>query len=140
MLSDEQFADLVMKHSTEISALQENTKALNQRLNENKNIAEGINKLALSVGEMAIEIKHLTTRVDASIGKIEGGQKAQGERIGNIEKTIMLFERNEKNIEEHEKRLDAIEKAPGHKWDKLGWIVIGGIVTAVVAFMMARIL
>ena len=78
--------------------------------------------------------------MDNSIERIEQGQKAQGERIGNIEKAILTITRNEKTIDEHDKRLDAIEKAPAHKWDKLTWLIIAGVVAAIVGAIMPRLL
>ena len=140
MMSNEQIAELVLQHSREITALQESTKSAHHRIKENAEIAAGINDLARSITEMTAELKHLTKRMDTSIEKIEAGQKAQDERIGNIEKAILSIDRNEKYIEEHKKRLDAIEKAPGHKWDKFVWIIIGGVAAAVVTFIMSQIL
>ena len=140
MLTAEQLAELTLQHSREITALQESTKSAHHRIAENNKIAESVNALANSVTEMTTEIKHLTRRVDTSIEKIETGQKAQGERIGKIETLILKVERNEKYIEEHKKRLDAIEKAPAHKWDKFTWLVFAGVAGAIIAFVMSRIL
>jgi len=134
-----QIADLVLTHSREITALQESTKSAHHRIGENNQIAAGINDLAKSVAEMASEVKHLTKRVDTSIEKIEIGQKAQGERIGNIEKIIMSIDRAEKYIENHGKRLDTIEKAGAHKWDKFIWLIFSAVAAAVVAFILSQI-
>ena len=140
MMSNEEIAKLVLQHSREITALQESAKSAHHRISENAEIAAGINDLAKSITEMTAEIKHLTKRVDTSIEKIEAGQKAQGERIGNIERAVLSVERHEKYIEEHRKKLDAIEKAPAHKWDKFMWLIFAGVAGAIIAFVMSQIL
>ena len=140
MMSNEQMAELVLQHSREITALQESTKSAHHRIGENNKITASVSELAKSITEMTAEIKHLAKRVDTSIERIEDGQKAQGERIGEVEKAILLLNRAEKYIEKHEKRLEAIERAPAHKWDKLTGFVTAGIISAVVTYVMSRIL
>ena len=46
----------------------------------------------------------------------------------------------EKTFEDHEKRLDEIEKEPATKWKNLAWLIIAGVVTALVAYLMARLI
>ena len=133
-METKQLADLVLQHSREITALQESTKSAHHRIAENGKIAAGINDLANSITEMTAEIKHLTKRVDSSIEKIESGQKAQGERIGDVEKTLLTMNRVEKYVDEHGKRLDTIEKAGAHKWDKLVWLIVAGVVSVLIAY------
>ena len=140
MYTPEQLAELVIQHSREITALQESTKSAHHRIAENNKIAESVNELARGVTEMTAEIKHLTKRMDTSVERIENGQKAQGERIGNIEKVVMTVDRNEKALEKHAQRLDTIEKAPAHKWDKFMWLIFAGVAGAVIAFIMSQIL
>jgi len=89
---------------------------------------------------MTQEIKSLTERVDKNIERIEQGQKTQGERIGSMEKSIHQIERNEKDITKYAKKLDDIEKAPGEKWNKFTWLIFAGVVTAIVAFIMGKLL
>ena len=132
--------ELVITHSREITALQESTKSAHHRITEINNVADGIHNLARSIAEMAVEIKHLATRIDTSIERMEGGQKAQGERIGNIEKALVIMEQHGKIIEEQGRQLAAMEKVAGKKWDKFTWLIISGIAAAVVAFAMSRIL
>jgi len=140
MLSTEQHIEISLKHSREITALQESTKSAHHRISETAAMTESIKELAKSVTEVAAEIKHLTRRMDTSIERIESGQKTQGERIGNIEKVVLSIERNEKYIEELKIKVDAIEKVPAHKWDKFTWLIIAGVATAIVAFVMSRVL
>jgi len=140
MYSAEQIAELVLSHSREITALQESTKSAHHRIAESNKMSAGINDLTKSITEMTAELKHLTKRMDSSIDKIEAGQKAQGERIGTLEKAVFSIARIEKYIEEHDKRLDAIEKAPAHKWDKFMWLIFAGVATAIIALLMGHIL
>ena len=61
-------------------------------------------------------------------------------RLAEIEKTNFTVARNEKYVEELKGRVDALEKAPANKWDKLQWLFIAGIVTAIVGYMMSQVL
>ena len=139
-MNNEQMAELILTHTREITELQATVKSAHHRISENAEIAAGINDLARSITEMTAEIKHLTKRVDASIEKIEAGQKAQGGRIGEIEKVVLSIERIEKYIDEHKKRLDVIEKAPAQKWDKFTWLIIAAVAGAIITFVMSQIL
>ena len=140
MYTAEQMSAAIIKIERDTAAMQESLKSAHHRINENAEIAKGINGLTKSISEMTAELKHLTKRFDTSIEKIESGQKAQGERIGNIEKAILTTTRNEKDIEEHEKRLGIIERASSHKWDKLTWLIMSGVAAAIVAYLMSQIL
>ena len=138
MYTNEQMAKMTHENSKEIAALRESTKSAHKRLNENDAMTAGIHDLAKSVAQMATEIRLLTERMDASIERIEQGQKAQGERIGSIEKMVSSLDRNERKLADHEKRLDEIEKEPATKWKNFTWLIIAGITTAVVAFLVGK--
>lgn len=137
---NENTSQLAHENAKEIARLWESTKSAHHRISENDKMTAGIHNLAISVAEMATEVKSLTKRVDASLERIERGQTAQGARIGEIEQAILTIKRNEKTIEEHEKRLDVIEREPGKKWDKFTWLVIAGIATAIVTFFIGKLL
>ena len=47
-----------------------------------------------------------------------------------------MVENDRKDIEDHERRIDAIEHKPSDMWDK----IISGIIAAVVAFLVGGIL
>jgi len=139
MYTAEQVKDLVLQHSREITTLQESIKSANRRIGENAKIISGINDLAKNIAEMTVELKHLATRFDSSVKRIEDGQKLQGERIGELEKIATTTTRIEKYIEDHNNRINAIEKAPAHKWEKFTWIIISGIGAAVISYFMRYI-
>lgn len=140
MYSNEQLSQQVNENGKEIARLWESTKSAHHRINANDEITAGIHDLAKSVAEMATEVRLLTQRMDDSIARIEKGQKAQGERIGVIEKMVISLDRSEKKLEEHEKRLDDIEREPATKWKNFTWLIIAGIATAIVAFLVGRVL
>ena len=131
---------MVIKHGQEIAALYESTKSADRRLNENERITAGIHELAKNIASMAAEIQLLTKRVDKSIERIEQGLRLQGERIGGIEKSIHRSERNEKELMKHAAKLEAFEREPAEMWEKFKWLIVTGITTAIMGFVMARLL
>lgn len=139
MYTPEQISELTLKHASEIAALWQSAKSAHKRIDDNENIAAGIHELAKNVATMATEIKLLTERVDKNIERIEQEQKAQGGRVGNIERAIMAIERSEKTIAKHEERLDAIEREPATKWKNFMWLVFAGVATAVIAYFMGKL-
>lgn len=115
-MDDIQLSQMVMQHTKDIAQLQTDVSSLHRRIDENDRLTEGIHQLAENVAAMSVEVKMLTEKVDTSIGDIKSSLKEQGERIS------------------------AIEKEPAQKWNKLSWLVISGIVTAVIGFVIGRFL
>jgi chromosome segregation ATPase len=131
-VTNEQLEQVLMKHAEDITTALESGKSAHHRIGEMKELTESVNKLALEMSRVAEKVEQIVDRMDKSIERIENGQRGQGERIGTIEKAILTIERNEKALGEHEKRLDEIDKAPGEKWNKATWLIVAGIITAVV--------
>lgn len=131
---------MVIEHTREIAALTASAKSAHKRIDDNDKIIAGIHELAKNVAMMAAEIKLLTARVDKSIERIEQGQKTQGERIGSIEQSIQQIERNEAMLMKHADKLEAIETAPAKKWNKFVWLIIVGVATAIIAYIMGKFL
>jgi uncharacterized membrane protein YjjP (DUF1212 family) len=140
MHTAEQLSAIAIEHTKEIARLWESAKSAHKRIDENDQITAGIHELAKNVATMATEIKLLTDRMDKSIERIEQGQKTQGERIGNIERVLLAIDRDEKTLEQHETRLDAIEKEPATAWKNLKWVIVVAIATAIVGFFMGKFL
>lgn len=146
-MNEQQMHEFVLNATKELSALWESTKSAHKRIDESDKVTSGIHKLSASIAGMTAEMKGIAERMEesnvhmtSSIDRITEGQKLQGERIGNIEKAVLTIGRNEKLIEEHENRLDAIDKEPAAKWKNFTWLIFAGIVTAVVAFFIGKLL
>lgn len=139
-MDETQVTEIIMRISKELAAVQESSKSAHRRIDEIDRLSAELHDLAKSIAEMAAETKMLAKHMDSVVERIELGQRAQGERIGTVEKAVLTISRNEKALEKHEERLDAIEKEPGTKWEKAIWIIITGIITAIVAFFMASLL
>jgi hypothetical protein len=84
-MNPEQLTKHAMSQAKDISALWESTKSAHKRIDENDRIIEGIHKLAANVEGLTLQVKMLTDQMDATIERIEEGQKLQGERIGKLE-------------------------------------------------------
>ena len=143
-MQDNNIEQIINQHTSEISQIRESVKIAHKRIGELGELTAGIHRLAENIAGISSEIRLLTKRVDENIDRIEQGQKEQGERLQSIEKTLSVMARNEqsteKTFEDHEKRLDEIEKEPATKWKNLAWLIIAGVVTALVAYLMARLI
>ena len=115
-MDDTQLSSMVMQNTKDIAQLKSDVNSAHRRIDENDRLTKGIHQLAENVAAMSVEVKMLTEKVDTSIEEIKIGLKAHGER------------------------LTAIEKEPAEKWNKLSWLVIGGIVTAIVGFIVGHFL
>ena len=116
MLEADQIAKQAIQNSQDIAALRESLKSAHKRIDENDRITEGIHKLAANVEALALQVKMLTDKMDNSITRMEAGLKAQGERIGTL------------------------EKEPADKWKTLAAQVTGLIVAAVIGVVIAKFL
>ncbi|MDR0311828.1 MAG: hypothetical protein LBJ21_09600 [Acidobacteriota bacterium] len=105
-----------MQHTREIAALQESTKAAHKRIDNNGRMIEGVHELAANVKTLAFQVETLTKTLETHVARLEAGQKSQGERIGKL------------------------EAEPASKWQKLSWLVIAGVATAIVAYFMGKLL
>ena len=140
MMSLEQLVQTTLDHEKRIVATEESVKSAHKRLDNTDRIISSIHELARNAGEIATKIELLTDRMDKSIERIETGQKSQGARIGEIERVVHQIEHNEKELLKQGAKLEAIEREPARKWQKLSWIVVVGMVTAIVAYIMGKIL
>lgn len=135
-----EFEKTAIENSKQIAALWESVKSAHKRLDDNDKITAGIHELAKNVALIASEIKSLTVKLDESVARIERGQTAQGERIGKIEKAMHTLERDEKTLEDHENRLDSIEKEPATAWKNLKWLIITGIASTVMGAVIGNLI
>lgn len=114
MMEGQQLSNRVLQNARDISAIRESTKSAHKRIDENDRITDGIHKLASNVEALALQVKMLTESLENSVSRLEAGQKAQGERIG------------------------ALEREPATKWKDLVKQVIGLIVAAVAGVIIAK--
>lgn len=111
-----QLSQMVMQNTKDIAQLQSDVNSANRRIDENDRLTQGIHQLAENVAAMSVEVKLLTGKVDTSIDEIKS------------------------NLKEHGERINAIEKEPAQKWNKLSWLVISGVVTAILGFVIGKFL
>ncbi len=129
---DENISKIFAKHGERLAALEEGQDALEKRMDKNDKTTEGI-------FELATNMKNLTIAVEKIGARLEDGLKEQGQRIGALENAVLLMKRNDEAIKDHEKRLDAIEKEPGNKWNKLQWIFIAGLASAALTYFLSNL-
>ena len=116
MYTPQRLSEIAMQNARDIAELKSNVNSAHRRIDENDRLTEGIHQLAENVATMSVEVKMLTEKVDTNIEEMKSDLKEQSTRI------------------------TAIESEPAKKWDKLIWLIIGGIVTVVISFFAGRLL
>lgn len=114
---DEMTQKIFAKHGERLSALEQGQAAHEKRIDENDKLTNGIY-------ELTANLKNLTEEVRGLGEKMETGLREQGQRIGALEKAVTLMQQNQSKLEEHEKRLDAIDKKPGDWLGKATWAAV----------------
>jgi len=127
----DKYSSMVLDHTKKISALQASMKSFHKRQDDHAKILTGIHDLSKNVAAMATEVKILAENTAKSITEIKQGQRVQGERVGEIEKTILKIERNEKDILETAKKLDALRMEPAKKLKSIVMQIVGLILAAI---------
>ena len=118
-----------------LAKVEERSRSNTHRLDNVEKNTDNIHEMSTKVTLLAEKVGQLVDRLDKSFES----QKTQGERIGKVEDAVLLLQQNSKALEEHEKRLDAIEKEPAAKWNKAVWVVISAVILAAVGFALAKI-
>lgn len=132
-----------MDTTKNIAALWESTKSAHKRLDENDKVTKGIHQLSASIAGMTAEMKGIAERMDesnermsASVEKINEGQRAQAERIGAVEKTLITLSGLSEGMKKLGEKVEVIEKEPATKWKTL----VAQITTLIVAAAIGAIL
>jgi len=124
--------NIVNEHSKKIAILE-------TKQNDYERIATGLHELSKSMAAMTIEIKlssenhskTLEAAIDStskSIERLISGQKGLGERVGDVEKSLLRISRNEEDIKDISDKLDTIRIEPGNNWKQLVGLIVGGLV------------
>lgn len=136
----EQSSEFQLAMTREVAALHESLKSAHKRIDENDRITEGIYNLASSVEALTVQVTNLAQKMENSVTELKTGQRAQGERIGALERVTINIERLEKSLEKFGDKVAAIEKKPAARWESLVGQVIGLVVAALVGFVLSRFL
>ena len=115
-MNDEKISATLFEHARQITALQESAKSAHKRIDKMDKLTEAVHELARSNTAIATEVKALAEKFDKTTERIEKGQKAQGERLGLIERDIQQVKQNEKEIADMADKLDTLRMEPGEKW------------------------
>lgn len=143
-MNEAQMTEFAMSTAKDIAALFESTKFANKRLDENDKVTKGIHQLSASIAGMTAEMKGIAERMDesnermsASVDKMSAGQRAQGERIGAMEQTLITLSRLPEGVEKLGAKVEAIEKEPATKWKTLVTqitaLIVAGVVGAIIS-------
>ena len=90
---------------------------------------------------------------DARVARIDDENDRQNQRIELLEKNsaslndlvvsvkelAMSVKQMQEELKRQGQRLEAIEKEPAEKWKKFTWLIITGVVGAVIGFALSKI-
>ncbi|MCL2578774.1 MAG: hypothetical protein FWE32_01955 [Oscillospiraceae bacterium] len=138
-MNEDQISAQLLEQRGEISALWENTKSAHRRIDQNDGITKGIHILASNIEGLATQVKLLTERVDASVGRMERSIKSQGERIGAVELSCRETKRFEKSLQSLTEKVEAIEREPAARWRSLVKQVIALLIAILVGSVVAGV-
>lgn len=102
------------KYILKIQANEDRSKTNEQRIDALEDKTQNNTELALSVKELTVEIKYM--RKDY--------QELAKKHTDEVKAIVT--------------RLNEIEKKPVDNWEKLKWIIITGIVTAILGFLLGK--
>lgn len=79
------------------------------------------------------------TRQNKRIDKLEGALDKLNELASSVQVMAQNIATMTQELKRQSDRLEEIEKEPADKWKKLTWLVITGVVGAVVGFALSKI-
>lgn len=115
--------DMAQMNQRSISKLDEWAQATEKRVTQ----LESANKL---LTDIQVTLKELTME-----------SRYFGEKLDELKKAV--DRNNQENTDQHKslaKRIEDIEAKPGISWDKAKWIIISGVLGALVAFVISKIM
>ena len=96
--------------------------------------------------EFAKRVNEEHERTNARLKELEEQQRENTKMLVNIERIAIGVEANEKELkkinvrlEKQEEKFEALESRDGEKWRKAEWLVITGIIAAVVGYILGNI-
>jgi hypothetical protein len=113
---------IVNSHTVALAEMGAKQDEFDGRLQKNEKIAESVQTLALSVGEMSI------------------GMKYMGQNIESMKETIetKLCTKSDIDIKIHEHAAEGL-KEDSNKWDKAKWVVFGIAATAILGYILDKV-
>lgn len=146
-MNEQQITEFAMDTTKNIAALWESTKSAHKRLDENDKVTKGIHQLSASIAGMTAEMKGIAERMDdsndrmtASVEKISEGQQEQAQRIGEMEKTLIILSGLSDGMGKLGEKIEVIEKEPATKWKDLVKQITALVVAAAIGAIIAKFL
>ena len=96
--------------------------------------------------EFAKRVNEEHERTNARLKELEDNQRENTRMLVNIERIAIGVEANEKELkkinvrlDKQEEKFEALESRDGEKWRKAEWLVITGIITAILGYIVGNI-
>ncbi len=114
--------NLALENRTAITTLDGKFDGLEKRVTALEKASDVLLQVQLTLGELMMQTKHL------------------GEKFNELKTSINeVNEENKKQHKELQERLVEIESKPGRKWENAVWLIISGVIMAVVGFALAQL-
>ena len=114
--------NLALENKTAITTLDGKFDGLEKRVSSLEKASDVLLQVQLTLGELMMQTKYL------------------GEKFNELKTSINeVNEENKKQHKELQERLVEIESKPGRKWENAVWLIVSGVIMAVVGFALAKL-
>lgn len=88
--------------------------------------------------EFAKRMEEEHKRQNQRIAEVEKGQKENNRLLLSVERLAVNMENMQKEQKDQGERLEILENRDGEKWRNAEWIVITGVIMAVVGYIVGQ--
>jgi membrane-bound ClpP family serine protease len=128
---------------TDIATIKARQETDHGKIKEIKTITSPIHELVVSVKHLTQQMERQNSNMDKFVQSSKDSTKAQGERLGEVEKTnerlSLLLEKQDKRIEELETKITMIQAKGGKRWESVLEKVIMVITAAIIGYILVQI-
>lgn len=97
------------------------------------------NEFAKRIDEENNRQNHRITLLEANIDEIHNLSKTTERLAVNMENMVKSQNNMNESLKAQGERLGALEKEPAEKWNKIVWVVISVVVTAVLTYIISMV-
>ena len=137
-MNPEQLSSMVLEHGKEIIQLREMIKSDQRRIDNLEQLSISINEMAKSNTAIATEVKLLREKFDKMESRQKDQGKAQGERLGAIEREIQHIFGVKKDTDDLKGMVDNLRMEPGKKWKMLISAVLGTLAALFMGYLFGN--
>ena len=104
-----------------------------------RTIAQAHGERLGALEKVAAQAEHHVEGLKALRDEARKAKEETDRRLNEVEKAVLTIARNEKNVDDLNKRVDRLEKEPGDRWKSMTAQIIGLVVAAVVGAVIVMV-